>query len=78
MTWSESSDRRRRDWAAVAVPVVLVAERGRRQQIPVSASAARGGTHPHASTGPDGSTGARTGTVGGQRLGNGDDQGEDD
>ena len=44
-------------------------ERGRRQQIQVSASAALGGMHLHASTGPDGSIGARTGTVGGATVG---------
>ena len=55
---------------AAAVPMVFAApEQVTRQQIPASASAALGGTHPHASTGPDGSTGARTGTAGGKTGG---------
>ena len=52
---------------AAAVPMVFAApEQVTRQQIPASASAALGGTHPHASTGPDGSTG---GPALGRRVG---------
>ena len=69
MSWSGILGKTAVGLGVVAVPMVLaVAGAGRRQQIPVvSASAALGGTHPHASMGPDGSTGARTGIVGPQR-----------
>ena len=71
MTWSGILGKTAAGLGAVVVPVVFaVAGAGQASQIPVvSASAALGGTHPHASTGPDGSTGARTGTVGGTTVG---------
>jgi hypothetical protein len=71
MSWSGILGKTAVGLGAAAVPVVFaVAGADRRQQIPVvSVSAALGGTHPHASTGPDGSTGARTGTVGGTTVG---------
>ena len=55
---------------AAAVPMVFaVAGAGHAAADPGICVSGPWGTHPHASTGPDGSTGARTGTAGGKTGG---------
>ena len=71
MTWSGILGKTAAGLGAVAVPVVFaVAGAGQASADPGGICVSGPwGTHPHASTGPDGSTGARTGTAGGTTVG---------
>ena len=70
MSWSGILGNTAVGLGAVAVPVVFaVAGAGQASADPGICVSGPWGTHPHASTGPGGSTGGRTGTAGGATVG---------